>query len=107
MWFYPPRFSRIELQHPMIRRTMFALTYIMDPNAKAGFVLAICCSSRKAHRIPRPLAWQSSTTSGVAKVAELAQLIRRRSLILVPGSGAVTTPSAAQWKSFGMQPASI
>src|ERR1700728_324595 len=108
MWFYPPRRSRIVLQHSMIRRTMFALAYIVDLSAYAGFVLAAACvSGRKPHRIPRSLARQSATTLGVAKVAELPQFFRRRSFMLVSRSGAVATPSAAQRKPLCMRPASI
>lgn len=66
----------IELEHPVLYRTMSAFTDVAKLNASAhhAFLVIANGSSRKAHGIPGPFLGQASTTLGVAKIAEIPQL---------------------------------
>lgn len=102
----PSRLEGIELQRPMSRRTMAALTNVANVNASPSPILRVGTHSsrRKPHRIPLPFPRQSRTTLRVAKIAELPQFFLRWGLTFMSRRRALPAPPASQRKPPRMQP---
>jgi hypothetical protein len=105
---YPPPLRNINIQHPVLHRTMPALAYVANLNLSATSVPSPAHrSSPKAHRIPHSLPWQPSATLRIPKIAELPQLFLRRSLALMSRRCTTPAPPAPQRKPPRMQPLPI
>jgi hypothetical protein len=103
----PPRLDHIKLQHPVLRRKMSALANVANLNSSASSAArATQGSSRKPHRIPSALLWQSSASVRVAKIAELPQFLLRRNFTLMSRHTAGPAPPAAERKPARMQESS-
>ncbi len=62
---------------------------------------------REPDRIPQALAWQPRAALGIAEVAKISQLFRRRNFAFMFRCGTVARPSASHGKAMGVQPGSI
>jgi len=49
MRLFPTTLSGIKLQHPMFRRTMFALTHVPDVDAPASLVVSVLAYGGEPH----------------------------------------------------------
>lgn len=101
---FPPRLRHIKLQRSVLCGTMLALAHVANLNAPATPAVTAHSPARKPHRIPHSHPRQPPAAFRIAKVAELPQLLLRRSLSLMPRRRALPAPSASQRKPRRMRP---
>jgi hypothetical protein len=72
--FHPLILRDIELQKPVLRRTVPALAHVAKLNALPSSILRVeKASSRKPDRIPGPLLRQPPASLGISQVAKILQ----------------------------------
>ncbi len=113
----PGRLRQVEFQIAVFHRPMISFADITE-NEHAGWNRrgvswfgtrgwVMGSGDGEAHCIPNAFRRGPRTTAGVPKIAECFQNVLRRKFAFVPGSRAVTAPSAPQGKPRRMRPSAI